>query len=114
MTITKFNINSGNGNFLSETRVYQDNTYPEVQKLFSYTACTERQPACVTGCNQILKKGDCTLLNISIEDSSCDISKYSPGTKFTVKTANGKYFEKLEIFTKSTGVSSEVNSTEVS
>ena len=113
-TITKFNINSGNGNFLSETRVYQDNTYPEVQKLFSYTACTERQPACVTGCNQILKKGDCTLLNISIEDSSCDISKYSPGTKFTVKTANGKYFEKLEIFTKSTGVSSEVNSTEVS
>lgn len=113
-TITKFNIDSSNGNFLSETRVYQDNTYPEVQKLFSYTACTERQPACVTGCNQILKKGDCTLLNISIEDSSCDISKYSPGTKFTVKTANGKYFEKLEIFTKSTGVSSEVNSTEVS
>ena len=113
-TIIKFTVNSSTGNLIDETEVYQDNLYPEVQKLFSYTSCVNRQPACVTGCNQILKKGDCTLLNVSIEDSSCDISKYSSGTKFTVKTANGQYFEKLEIFTKRTGVSSEVNSTEVS
>jgi hypothetical protein len=110
--IVKFGIDN-NGNILNESRVYSDNTYSEVQKLYSYTSCVERKPACVTGCNQILRKGDCTLLNISIEDSGCDISKYSPGTKFTVKTAIGKYFEKLEIFTKKTGISSEINATEV-
>ena len=113
-TIVKFGINSTVGGITNETRVYQDNTYPEVQKLFSYTACVNRQPACVTGCDQILKKGDCTLLNVSIEDSGCDLSSYGPGTKFTVETAIGRYFEKLEIFTKSTGISSEVNDTEVS
>ena len=112
-TIIRFRVNSSNGAIANETTVYTDNTYSEVQKLFSYTACTERQPDCVTGCNQILKKGDCTILNVSIEDSSCDISKYSSGTQFTVKTAIGKYFEKLEIFEKVTGTSAEVNATEV-
>ena len=112
--IVKFGINITSQGIANESRVYSDNTYSEVQKLYSYTSCVERKPACVTGCNQILRKGDCTLLNVSIEDSGCDISKYSPGTKFTVKTAIGRYFEKLEIFTKRTGVSSEINATEVS
>ena len=113
-TIVRFGINASSGGIANETRVYSDNTYSEVQKLNSYTVCTERQPACITGCNQILKKGDCTLLNVSIEDSSCDLSKYSSGTKFTIKTGIGKYFEKLEIFTKKTGTSTEVNASEVS
>ena len=104
-----------NGTTISSiSTVYSDDTYSVVQKLFSYTSCTVREPTCVKGCNQILKKGDCTILNLSIEDSSCDISKYSSGTKFTVKTGIGKYFEKFEIFTKKTGTSTEVNASGVS
>jgi len=111
--IVRLGINPVSQGVTSESLVYNDTTYPSVQKLFSYTACTERFPTCISGCEKTLKKSDCTFLNLSIEDSSCDISKYSPGTKFTVKLGIGRYFEKLEIFTKRTGISSEINATEV-
>jgi len=93
------------------SKVYVNSTYPEIQELFSYTACTDRKPYCKTGCDKPLKKGDCTDLTLSIEDSSCDISKYAPETTFTVRLGIGQFFQNLEIFTKKTGTSTEVNAT---
>jgi hypothetical protein len=94
------------------TTVYSDGTYSSVQKLLSYNACTDRKPYCKEGCDVALKKGDCTDLTLSIEDSACDISGYAPETTFTVRLGIGQFFQNLEIFTKKTGTSAEVNATE--
>jgi hypothetical protein len=92
--------------------VYSDGSkYSTVQKLLSYTTCADRKPYCKEGCNKALKKGDCTDLTLSIEDSTCDISKYAPETTFTAKLGIGLFFQNFEIFTKKTGISAEVNAT---
>ncbi len=110
--IERMNITSVGAS--APAKVYVNSTYPELQELFSYTACTDRKPYCKTGCDTPLKKGDCTDLTLSIEDSSCDISKYAPETTFTVRLGIGQFFQNLEIFTKKTGASAEVNATEFS
>ena len=91
--------------------VYSNSTFPEIQKLISYNSCIDRKPYCKSGCSKTLKRGDCTDLVLSIEDSSCDISGYAPETTFTVRLGIGQFFQHLEIFTKKTGTSSEVNAT---
>ena len=107
--IEQMNVTGGAG---IPTKVYVNSTYPEIQKLLSYTACTDRKPYCKTGCSKTLKRGDCTDLVLSIEDSACDLGKYAPETTFTVRLGIGQFFQNLEIFTKKTGVSAEVNATE--
>lgn len=94
------------------TTVYSDGTYSSVQELLSYNTCTDRKPYCKSGCQKALKKGDCTDLVLSIEDSACDIGGYAPETTFTVRLGIGQFFQNLEIFTKKTGTSAEVNATE--
>lgn len=108
--IERMNITAGGAS--APAKVYTNSTYPEVQELFSYTACTDRKPYCKTGCEKSLKKGDCADLTLSIEDSSCDLSGYAPETTFTVRLGIGQFFQNLEIFTKKTGTSAEVNATE--
>jgi len=108
--IERMNITSGGAS--APAKVYVNSTYPEVQELFSYTSCTDRKPYCKSGCSKTLKRGDCTDLVLSIEDSACDLGKYAPETTFTVRLGIGQFFQNLEIFTKKTGVSAEVNATE--
>jgi len=93
-------------------KVYANDNYPEIQKFLTYTPCIDRKPYCKSGCSQTLKKGDCTDLTLSIEDSACDISGFAPETTFTVRLGIGQFFQNLEIFTKKTGTSAEVNVTE--
>jgi flagellin-like protein len=109
---TIFRINVTSEEITGGTRVYVNDTYPEIQKFLAYTPCTDRKPYCKSGCSKTLKKGDCTDLILSVEDSACDISGFSPETTFTVRLGIGKFFQHLEIFTKKTGTSDEINATE--
>ncbi len=104
-------INVTFGSVGEPVKVYSNDTYPELQKFLTYTPCIDRKPYCKEGCEAPLKKGDCRALTLSIEDSSCDISKYAPETTFTVRLGIGQFFQNLEIFTKKTGTSTEVNAT---
>ena len=104
-------VNVTSGSVGAPTVVYVDDTYPEIQKFLTYTSCIDRKPYCKEGCSKTLKRGDCTNLVLSIEDSACDISGYAPETTFTVRLGIGKFFQNLEIFTKKTGTSTEVNAT---
>jgi len=110
-TIERLDFN--NASISNISIVYSNSSkYSTVQKLLSYTVCTDRKPYCLKGCNKALKKGDCTDLTLSIEDSSCDLSSFAPETTFTVRLGIGQFFQNLEIFTKKTGVSTEINATE--
>jgi hypothetical protein len=105
-------VNVTSGSVGAPTVVYVNDTYPELQKFLTYTSCIDRKPYCKEGCSKTIKRGDCTDLVLSIEDSACDISGYAPETTFTVRLGIGQFFQNLEIFTKKTGTSDEVNATE--
>ncbi len=99
------------GTIIDITQVYQNTDYLEVQKLETIKYCADRNVYCVDGCNKVLKRGECSDLTLSLENSDCDISKYSYETDFTSRLNVGNDLQILNVFTKKQKSSKEINST---
>lgn len=101
------------GNLISMTQVYTNTSYQSIEQLETFTQCTDRKVYCKEGCDQTLKRGECSDLTLSIEDSDCDISKYGYETDFTSRLNIGNNFQILNVFTKEQKSSIEVNATAI-
>ena len=95
------------------TEVYSNTTKSSVQEIKVFNKCTVRKPYCKDGCNRIVPPRGELDFTLSIQNSSCDISSYSPGQQFTARISIGKNFQMIQSFEKSTGISSEVNATSI-
>jgi len=66
----------------------------------SEVKCTKQNVYCVSGCNITLSPGDCIYIILALEGSNCDLSGFSPETKFKLDFTAGRYFTQTFNFKK--------------
>lgn len=100
------------------TLVYSNSTRAAVSALNLVTLCNQQKPVCTNGCDDELEPGECEYLRIALEDSSCDLSEFSPESLFELQFTVGKFtetfrFKKFQDFFDSSSLEGTIMGTPV-